>query len=350
MQVEKEGSIFLWGNRYFISLKIDGVWRNKLLSRYIMEKHLGRKLKRNELVHHIDENPLNNEISNLKIVSYKEHRNIHGRIELSKDNLEGACKKYILIKDLAEHFNISKQTIYRRLEEYNINFECKPLSGERNGMYGRKRTQEERDKISKTKIERGSSAGERKGMYGKTHTDETKKKISNIHKGKIESEETRRKKSEAHRGSKSSTYKYVPKEDILLACEKFDLIKDIAKHFNVTPETIKRKFKEYDIDFKSKQYELISAENNPMNRYNIDVSGDKNPFSGRKHSKETKEKIGKNTSKALTGRVKDKSNRYNKNITKELVTELLKIFETQKEVAKELGVSEFLISKRLRES
>lgn len=45
--------------------------------REVMEIYLGRKLKSNEHIHHIDENPKNNNISNLKIVSPEEHVRIH---------------------------------------------------------------------------------------------------------------------------------------------------------------------------------------------------------------------------------------------------------------------------------
>ena len=41
--------------------------------RYVMEQHIGRSLSSNEDVHHIDENPLNNDISNLKIIAHGEH-------------------------------------------------------------------------------------------------------------------------------------------------------------------------------------------------------------------------------------------------------------------------------------
>ena len=39
--------------------------------RYVMEKHLGRKLTKKEVVHHIDENRSNNKIQNLHL--YKSH-------------------------------------------------------------------------------------------------------------------------------------------------------------------------------------------------------------------------------------------------------------------------------------
>lgn len=46
--------------------------------RYVMEQHLGRKLKINELVHHIDHDGLNNDISNLKVMTQHQHNKEHG--------------------------------------------------------------------------------------------------------------------------------------------------------------------------------------------------------------------------------------------------------------------------------
>jgi len=43
----------------------------------IIEKKLGRKLHRNELVHHIDEDKSNNKICNLKLVNKSAHNKLH---------------------------------------------------------------------------------------------------------------------------------------------------------------------------------------------------------------------------------------------------------------------------------
>lgn len=50
-----------------------------LLHRVIMENHLGRLLNSNEVVHHIDGNKKNNDISNLEVMDYREHvkRHVH---------------------------------------------------------------------------------------------------------------------------------------------------------------------------------------------------------------------------------------------------------------------------------
>lgn len=45
--------------------------------RIVMENFLGRLLTGNEVVHHIDENKHNNEITNLKVMSKKEHCKHH---------------------------------------------------------------------------------------------------------------------------------------------------------------------------------------------------------------------------------------------------------------------------------
>lgn len=45
--------------------------------RYIMEQYLGRKLSRNEEVHHINHDKTDNRIENLEVLSSSEHRKKH---------------------------------------------------------------------------------------------------------------------------------------------------------------------------------------------------------------------------------------------------------------------------------
>lgn len=51
--------------------------------RYLMEQHLGRKLKKDEVVHHIDGNRTNNDLGNLVVMSRGEHSALHRKMELS---------------------------------------------------------------------------------------------------------------------------------------------------------------------------------------------------------------------------------------------------------------------------
>ena len=48
--------------------------------RLVMESHIGRYLNREEVVHHIDENPRNNDISNLQVMTKKDHDSLHMKL------------------------------------------------------------------------------------------------------------------------------------------------------------------------------------------------------------------------------------------------------------------------------
>lgn len=52
--------------------------------RYVMEQHLGRRLRRDEHVHHIDGDKTNNALSNLRLLTEAEHKSLHGKIIRAK--------------------------------------------------------------------------------------------------------------------------------------------------------------------------------------------------------------------------------------------------------------------------
>jgi len=64
-----------------------------------MESHLGRNLRKEEVVHHINENKLDNRIENLQITTYRDHKKLHlaGKWSLKHDccvDCGGMSKKH----------------------------------------------------------------------------------------------------------------------------------------------------------------------------------------------------------------------------------------------------------------
>ncbi|PXF53986.1 MAG: adenosylcobalamin-dependent ribonucleoside-diphosphate reductase [Candidatus Methanophagaceae archaeon] len=100
----------------------------------IAECKLGRELKQNEVVHHIDRNRLNNSPENLEVLTKTQHARLHSA-ELVRWSKEAKGKTY------EELFGEEKaKKIRQRKSEL--------MRGNKNPMYGRKLSEEERKKIS----------------------------------------------------------------------------------------------------------------------------------------------------------------------------------------------------------
>lgn len=56
--------------------------------RLVMEKQIGRYLTKDEVVHHIDFNTQNNDISNLMLMTPKEHKRLHNLIDAPRKKKE----------------------------------------------------------------------------------------------------------------------------------------------------------------------------------------------------------------------------------------------------------------------
>lgn len=113
--------------RYYKTIQIDK--KQVRLHRYIMQQHIGRKLKSSELVHHKNGNIFDNTIKNLQIVTRADHKKLHPEIGLKsrfktkhKISISIIKKMYKTqsIQKIATHFNVAIGTIYNKMKKNNI--------------------------------------------------------------------------------------------------------------------------------------------------------------------------------------------------------------------------------------
>lgn len=65
-----------------------GPHKGRSLHVVIAEKHIGRRIRSNEVVHHVDEDKQNNSVSNLQVMTRSEHARIH-----ALENLKNRLRK-----------------------------------------------------------------------------------------------------------------------------------------------------------------------------------------------------------------------------------------------------------------
>lgn len=96
-------------NRYIVII-VDSENNRHTVSypKYLMECKLNRKLGSYEIVHHIDGNPLNNNINNLKVLFRGQHSKLHSKT--NKDIIVKCfyCKKEFIIKGNTLHYRFRK--------------------------------------------------------------------------------------------------------------------------------------------------------------------------------------------------------------------------------------------------
>lgn len=90
--------------------------------RYIMEQKLGRYLKSNEEVHHIDEDSSNDVESNLMVLTKSAHAKLHGNFD--KRTLDYDWIKKLRLEGLG-YKKISNETGYSRS---SVRYSCKVMN------------------------------------------------------------------------------------------------------------------------------------------------------------------------------------------------------------------------------
>lgn len=77
---------------------------------HVMEQHLGRRLDRGEVVHHIDQDKTNNDISNLQLMTNAEHTALHNRLDpVSKET--GRKISLANLKFSFEHARMARELV-----------------------------------------------------------------------------------------------------------------------------------------------------------------------------------------------------------------------------------------------
>ena len=156
------GEKFLLHDRYCIKIN------DKFIpfARFVWDCHNpSNKWKKGQVIHHKDENTLNDSIDNLDLLSISEHMRFHK----TKERNPWYGKK--LPKSITEKMSSSR-------------------SGEKNYWYNKHRSEETKIKIS----------NKLKGIKRGPLSDSTKKKLSEVKMGHLVSKETRAKLSETLKG------------------------------------------------------------------------------------------------------------------------------------------------------
>lgn len=107
----------------YITIYVEGKWKSE--HNVIMEQSIGRKLTKDEIVHHINENKIDNRIENLQLLTKSEHVALHNStrdyshianpIAIRKLYLEGnSGRKIALI------LGIGKTTVLDCIKELGI--------------------------------------------------------------------------------------------------------------------------------------------------------------------------------------------------------------------------------------
>lgn len=105
----------------------------------IMENHLGRKLNKNEVIHHINEIRSDNRIENLQVMTRGEHARLHGLLKhnLSQEALYDIFFSDMRIMDISRKHGVERHRVarYRKNKEIYIKILNIKKDGRKQGAF-----------------------------------------------------------------------------------------------------------------------------------------------------------------------------------------------------------------------
>ena len=161
--------------------------RSRRQARHIWESYHKSSLLPGIQIHHLDGNPFNNAISNLKAVNPEEHWLIHfkqGDSVALRGNFIQFGNNYLSLtpeeqKEKMKKLSRAGQNKWKNDPKWREEMIKNHRLGKNNPFYGRHHTEETKKKISAIK----RPSGKDHYFYGKKHTKEHKKLMSEARKG-----------------------------------------------------------------------------------------------------------------------------------------------------------------------
>lgn len=101
-------------------------------SRHLVSEKLGRLITSDEIVHHVNNDPQDNDINNLQVMTKREHSQYHHKLRghntVPYDELPELCQQYTKT-EIARMYNINYLTIHAAVKKLGINYVVDNRSG-----------------------------------------------------------------------------------------------------------------------------------------------------------------------------------------------------------------------------